>query len=145
MRATTEALSGSSRSGLAGSRLAAEGGADDDELAAGDQGVEDLDGLGEQAAGVVAQVEHDALEAFSCLWGQVLEGGADLLAAVLLEGDELEVGDLAGEELGDDALDLDDLAGDREGQGLVAAADLDDSPWCRWDRAGSAGPRRRGG
>ena len=119
--------------GVGGLGLAAHGRAHDDELAAGDQTIEHGDGLGEQTAGVVTQVEHDALQDLALVARELLEGVADLFAAVLLEGAELEVGDAAGQQLGGDALDADDLAGEGEGEGLLAAADLEDH--VRVDRA----------
>ncbi|MEZ4448723.1 MAG: hypothetical protein R3B09_04520 [Nannocystaceae bacterium] len=97
---------------------------DDHQLALGHQDVDDLHRLGEEAAGVAAEVEDEPLQRARGLHrGDRLAG---LLGGVLLEDGHPQVGDVAGEAGGDHRLDPDDLADDLEGLDLAAALDLED-------------------
>jgi hypothetical protein len=102
-----------------------------DDRAGLDEGVGDLDGGGEQAAGVVAHVEHDAADAglleVGELGPQLLAGRLGEVAVDLHEPDLDRLPVLVGarQDLALHAVEGDHVAGDRVLPGLVAALALD--------------------
>ena len=90
------------------SALRAAGG---DDLAAIEEGVGDHDGLVEEAAGVVAQVDHEALELVGAdLARQLVDRGAQVVEGLLVELRHAQHPDLAALHAGAHGPDLDGLA-----------------------------------
>ena len=98
-------------------------GAGGDDLAVGDEVVADVDSGIEQAAGVVAQVEDEALEVV-VLGFQLLDRLLQLRLALFVEAGEADIADVAVKR-GFHHLDVDDLAGHRHVDRLVHAFALD--------------------
>ena len=114
---------------VVGGELLARGGAADggDDGAGLEEGVGDLDGGGEQAAGVVAHVEHHAAHAglleLGELGPQLLAGGLGEVAVDLHEADldRVPLGVDARQDVTLDAVEGDHVAGDRDLLDLVVA------------------------